>query len=249
MPSVTVVLRTQTDAGSGPQWTYLPPRLAVDPHWNDTLTQRRKQLLDVLERTGDVGYVELVCAMVEKLDFERGFFVLQNGVRALRDRGAWGVALGLFEQRHGSLAEGIGETIREIERRDALVALRSEVEDSEHRFFLALLLNIGSREQILRMIQERFECAPEQRVLQWVEELAVESEHEVRILDAAYPEDLETPVPKQLGFFLETLASCIRHERDLRKIRGKRREPGMTPELRQRLHAVLAASCLRALVV
>ena len=51
-PSVTVVLRTHSDPGTGPQFTYLPPHVALDPVHHDALTMRRKQLLDVLERTG-----------------------------------------------------------------------------------------------------------------------------------------------------------------------------------------------------
>ena len=47
-PSVTVVVRTQHDPGTGPQFNYLPPHVAVDPLHGDLLTMRRKQLLDVL---------------------------------------------------------------------------------------------------------------------------------------------------------------------------------------------------------
>ena len=50
-PSATVVVRTHTDPGTGPQFTYLPPHLAVDPFHHDALTQRRKQVLDLLEQT------------------------------------------------------------------------------------------------------------------------------------------------------------------------------------------------------
>ena len=48
-PSVTVVVRTQHDPGTGPQFNYLPPHIAMDPMHSDTLTMRRKQLLDVME--------------------------------------------------------------------------------------------------------------------------------------------------------------------------------------------------------
>ena len=48
-PSVTVVVRTHHDPGTGPQYNYLPPHIALDPIHADALTMRRKQLLDVLE--------------------------------------------------------------------------------------------------------------------------------------------------------------------------------------------------------
>src|SRR2546430_14156652 len=74
-PSVTVVVRTQHDPGTGPQLNYLPPHIAFDPHFSDTLMMRRKQLLDVLDRTEDTRFVELVMEMIADLDLERGFSV------------------------------------------------------------------------------------------------------------------------------------------------------------------------------
>src|SRR6478672_7569530 len=66
-PSVTVVVRTQHDPGTGPQLNYLPPHVAIDPHFSDTLTMRRKQLLDVLAASEDAGYAELVLEMIADL--------------------------------------------------------------------------------------------------------------------------------------------------------------------------------------
>ena len=43
--------------------------------------------------------------MIENLDFERGFFILQNGMGYLRTLGKWEEILDAFEQRHGRLAK------------------------------------------------------------------------------------------------------------------------------------------------
>ncbi len=88
-PSVSVVVRTHNDPGTGPQFNYLPPHVAVDPYASDTLTARRKELLDVLEKTGDPAYPKLVRDMIATLDFERGFFVLQSAQGHLQNLGAW----------------------------------------------------------------------------------------------------------------------------------------------------------------
>src|SRR6266853_5307367 len=69
-PSVTVVVRTHHDPGTGPQLNYLPPHMAIDPLHSDLLTMRRNQLLDVLEQVEDPGYAELVMEMIADLDFE-----------------------------------------------------------------------------------------------------------------------------------------------------------------------------------
>jgi len=62
-------MRTQHDPGTGPQFNYLPPHIAIDPHYGDTLMMRRKQLLDVLAQAEDPGYPALVMEMIADLDF------------------------------------------------------------------------------------------------------------------------------------------------------------------------------------
>ena len=84
-PSVTVVVRTHHDPGTGPQYNYLPPHIAIDPVHADALTMRRKQLLDVLETLDHPGYATLVGKMIESLDFERGFHTLFHAMDRLQD--------------------------------------------------------------------------------------------------------------------------------------------------------------------
>src|SRR3954469_16466644 len=112
-PSVTVVVRTQHDPGTGPQFNYLPPHIAIDPHFSDKLMMRRKQLLDVLEQSGESDYVELVMEMIADLDFERGFSVLHHCMGPLQQRDQWETVLRAFETKHGAIAAGVGTTLRE----------------------------------------------------------------------------------------------------------------------------------------
>ncbi len=204
-PSLTVVIRTHTDPGTGPQFTYLPPHLAVDPFHHDALTTRRKQLLDVLERLGDPSYGELVREMIATLDFERGFFILQNGVSHLRAEGEWDDLWKIFRARHGRLADLTAPTIEEIIRRDALAALRGTISEVEHRFFLALLLNVPSRAEILKIIAQKFPGSPIETVLRWAEELCAPSDFSTWIVDAEFPESLEVPIEEQPARFLAAL--------------------------------------------
>jgi len=170
-PSVTVVIRTHNDPGTEPQFTYLPPHLAVDPLHNDALTNRRKQLLDVLEQTGDPSYPQIVAEMISLLDFERGFFVLQNCVTHLNQCGSWEDVWNVFKDKHGRLSQFVLHSVEEVLRRDALVALRSVLTDAEHRFFLALLLTVLNRSEFLRLIAQRFGEDPEQTLERWISEI------------------------------------------------------------------------------
>jgi hypothetical protein len=202
-----VVIRTHHDPGSGPQFTYLPPHLAVDPFHHDALTARRKQLLDVLEKTNDMSYPELVMQMIGELDFERGFFILQNGMGCLRTSGDWNGVWKAFERKHGDLAKYVAPTLEEIVRRDGLVSRRSSVTDAEHRFFLALLLNEPPRDDLLKLISQRVSGDPIDTVLRWAEELTVSSEDSTWVLDAEFPELVTVAVEDQPACF----AAALRH--------------------------------------
>ncbi len=204
-PSLTVVVRTHNDPGSGPQFTYLPPHVAVDPFYHDALTTRRKQLLDVLEKVDDPSYADLVLEMIGQLDFERGFFILQNGMGYLRRLGQWEEALHAFQQKHGALADGVGPTLEEIVRRDGLAALRSSITEVEHRFFLALLLNLAERKSILDLVAQRFPGPPEQTILRWAEEMSDASENGTWLVDAEFPAELDIPAEAQPEAFVAAL--------------------------------------------
>lgn len=208
-PSVTVVVRTQSDPGTGPQFTYLPPHVALDPVQDDALTIRRKQLLDALERVGDPEYPELVLAMVAELDFERGFFILQNGLGYLRSLGAWDAAWQVFSDKHGSLADKVLPTLEEIIRRDGIAALRSSIEWVEHRFFLALLLNVPRRAEVLELVQQRVSGDPLETILLWAEELIEQSESSTWIIDLQFPSSIKVPQEDQSVILLEALKHFI----------------------------------------
>jgi len=233
-PSVTVVVRTHSDPGTGPQFTYLPPHVAVDPFFSDALTTRRLQLLDVLDRTAAEDYAEVVRAMVASLDYERGFFTLQNCLVALQERGEWEETWDVFAKKHGPLAAYAAPTLEEIVWRDRLVNLRGSIEDADHRFFLALLLNVPRASDILSLVAARFPGDPVTTVLAWAEELSEFSEAGTWILDAEYPageEEAGNEAP--LDRFLGTLARCLKGE--TKPTDAARRE-------------ALAQSSLRALV-
>jgi hypothetical protein len=233
-PSVTAVVRTHTAPESGPQFTYLPPAVAVDPCQSDPLNQRRLQLLDVLETSDDPALGELLCTMIEQADFERGFFILQNSLATLRAAGWWDEAWQIFRRKHGRLATGIDRTLDEIVWRDRLTGLRHRVTDPGHRFFLALLLNVPDRRQILQFVGRRFGGRPAATVLRWAEELTESSEDGTWILDAEFPASLGVPEDEQPVVFLAVLAYLV----------GGGKAP-VPPRTLRTIQAAVAASSLR----
>lgn len=243
-PSLTVVIRTHSDPGTGPQFTYLPPHLAVDPFYTDSLTSRRTQLLDVLERLEDPSYPEVVREMIADLDLERGFFILQNGLGHLRNLDEWDQTWKVFRQKHGKLANYVAPTLNEIVWRDSVVGLRSSVTEVEHRFFLALLLNTPSRTHLLKLVGQRFAGSPVQTVLRWAEELSETSEFGTLILDAGFPLGLKIAPEDQLSTFLPALGHFLHGRKTAFKVSSRT----FSAAEEKRLRDAFAASSLRALV-
>ena len=243
-PSITVVLRTQHDPGTGPQFNYLPPHVAVDPVFSDTLTLRRKQILDLFERVQDPAYSAMVGEMLEELDFERGFHILQSAMGCLRDLGTWDEVLGVFKKKHGELAEGVAPTLEEGARRDTIKAMRCTVQDPEHRFFLALLMNAPTRGDVLALVAQRFpEEPPMETVLRWAGELLEEGDYGVSILDASFPLELEIGLDEQAGLWIEALRYFMEG--------GTSDSTGLqdfSGEAVGRVRAALASSSLRVLL-
>jgi len=244
-PSITVVVRTQNDPGTSPQFNFLPPHLAVDPVFEDSLTLRRKQLLDVLEIAEDSSYPKLVRTMIAELDFERGFFILQHAMPCLQNLDEWDATLAAFSKKHGKLAAGIGATLEETVRRDFIKEMRGSITEPEHRFFLALLMNVTTRKDLLALVKKRFpKEKPTATLLRWAEELGRETDFGVAILDAHFPDTVNTLDEEQPDVFLAALQYFLE---------GGKKLPaalrGLPPARLNDLHRAFAESSLRLLVV
>ena len=212
-PSVTVVVRTQHDPGTGPQYNYLPPHVAIDPLHVDALTMRRKQLLDVLE-------------------------TLDHTMDRLQDLGEWEPALAIFQKKHGELAKGVPDTLAECHRRETISGMRYHIEDPDHRFFLALLLNVPTRDDIFAFITKRApHQAPVETILGWVEELIEPDESGAILLDATFPETFDMGDEEQC----QAVIIALRHA-----LEKDPKSKALTAEL-SGIQATLIRSCLRPL--
>jgi hypothetical protein len=74
---------------------------------------------------------------------------------------------------HGELVDLILPVLEEYTRQQNIIQRRSSITSDEHRFFLALLLNVPDREKILELVTQRYpETDPVEKILDWVEELS-----------------------------------------------------------------------------
>jgi len=239
-PSITVVIRTHHDPGTGPQYNYLPPHIAIDPLHADALTTRRKQLLDVLETLDDPGYAALVGEMMASLDFERGFSILRHSMSRIQDVGEWDAVLATFQKRHGELAKGVRDTLAECLRRETITQMRHHIGNPDHRFFLALLMNVQNRADINALISKRFpDHPPTGTILGWAEELIEYTDYGITLLDAAFPESLGVAIGAQSQLLITALKHALENGLESKTQTAEQSE----------IHAALTASCLRPLFV
>ena len=237
-PSVTVVVRTHHDPGTGPQYNYLPPHIAIDPIHADSLTMRRKQLLDVLENLDHPSYALQVNEMIESLDFERGFHTLHHAMDRLQVLGEWESVLAIFQEKHGNLAKGVPATLAENLRRETISQMRYHIDNPEHRFFLALLMNVQNSKDIQALITERYpDQSPNETILRWAEELIEPTDFGLTLLDAAFPETIEVDIDTQFDLLIDTLKHAL----------NESPESNTTTAEYPEIHAVLSGSCLRPL--
>jgi hypothetical protein len=233
-PSITVVIRTHHDPGTGPQYNYLPPHIAINPLHADSLTARRKQLLDVLEAIDDPDYGTHVNEMMGRLDFERGFNMLRHAMPRLKELNEWDEVLATFQNKHGELALGVPDTLAECLRRETISQMRHFIVNPEHRFFLALLINVQNRADILALVARRFPgSSPIDTILGWAEELVEPNDFGVTLLDAAFPETPYIDFEEQSRLLIDALKNALEGNTDENDF--------------LEIQAALSASCLRPL--
>jgi hypothetical protein len=177
--------------------------------------------------------------MVGSLDFERGFNMLRHAMPRLQQLDEWDEVLETFQKRHGELAKGVPDTLAECLRRETISQMRHYIDNPDHRFFLALLVNVQKRADICALIAERFpEQSATDTILGWADELIEVNDYGITLLDAAFPESLDIAIEEQSHFLILALKHALE---------GKSDSKTLTAELSE-IHSALAVSCLSPLV-
>jgi hypothetical protein len=188
-PSVTIVVRTPETPSAQPQFSYLPPSLAWDPHHHDPRTTRIVQAVSLLLRAGVPEAPGLIRDVVADADLETAYRVIELVSLSGARKDLSGVfdfpgreplvaeLLDLARARHGELAAPFAPVLAELRRASEIFDRRRLITSAEHRFFLALVLNFRRRAAILDMVGARFpDRDPVETILGWVRDLAATRE-------------------------------------------------------------------------
>jgi hypothetical protein len=184
-PSTTLTIRTIGLVNAQPQFRYLHPGVAIDPFCNDPAIVKRSQSADVLLGIGHSEADAIISDMLSRADLHTAFALLSTAYGHLfrhepaefqgmsHNAGSWSTLLQTARAKHGDVIAVFAKTLEESRRQMTVINYRSYVSSAELRFFLALLLNVQDRKQIMDLVQERYPNEPAlETVLNWVEELS-----------------------------------------------------------------------------
>lgn len=170
-PSVTLVARTHHDPGSPPQFRYLRPGIALHGFHYDARLPRLLQLVESVFRARLPDRLPIAARFLETADLYASILVLERLVFAARDELMQLVAL--VGRRHPDAAGLVRAAIEELRRQRLITARRASVRGPQHRFLLALLLNLEERDEILRLVAaEAPGRDPIEQIVAWVAELS-----------------------------------------------------------------------------
>lgn len=206
-PSATIVVRTDKSPLHLPQFSYEKPYLSIDPFFEESTLTKKLQMLSTLFRAGRPDADEQAIVLLERSDLQSSYTILAQLRHLLRSdqlsemfnrdasRTRFSAFLDIVAKRHGASGDAMRPVFERYDVLDEIINRRAYVKESEHRFFLALLLNVEGRERIFGLIKQRFpEADPVEKVLDWVFDLAqtrvvgIETSNALGIPDFGEPE-------------------------------------------------------------
>jgi hypothetical protein len=184
-PSATITVRTQGDIQAQPQWDYLKPYLARDPFFREEAASKKLQSLALLFGMKHPEIDRFVGDLLGASDFQTAVAILdlaykqfagdafEQAFQMRKNEGRFQAFLELARKRHGQRVDLLPPVFDELKRQEGIIQRRQFLTGAEHRFFLALLLNVPQKRLILDLVKERF---PKREALEtigeWLTELS-----------------------------------------------------------------------------
>lgn len=242
-PSATIVVRTHKSPLFQPQFSYHKPFLAIDPFFEEANTIKKMQAITALIRSKHPDTDKLIGEWLEIADFQTSFTILSNIRHFLQSnkmdeifnlgesKNRFDALLQITLERHGERANIFPKVFAHQAKVDEIVNRRSYITEPEHRFFLALLMNVEGKERIFSLVKERFpDTEPLEKVLDWTFDLA-----NTRVLGLNIPNAVGIEDFGDLDLFV--LESLLKNLSDEEAEKVLQAEYGMkiTDEVRQNL--------------
>ena len=156
-PTVTVVIRTNSEKNHLPQYSYLEPFIAYNATHGNAGVRRRVQLLRMLSATGsDKELLDAIKCLLDDVNHHYAFLYLLEAHKLIKDESKRDLFLSWAGSKHGPLAESFRVVLDTQEQRDKIRQIDEKIGPGELQFFTALLRNIPKSGEILKIIRELF---------------------------------------------------------------------------------------------
>ncbi len=197
-PSATITIRNYKTFDAAVQFSYYKPSLAYDPFFTDASLKRKLQTVKLLLGMKHPHADRLIGELVDAADFQTAYAVLEQAFEFLchrqleeivgvsRSRDRFQALLKLARRKHGEVTDLLPPVFEESWREKEISRRRGMIKGEDHRFFMALLLNVPERLTLLRLVKEKFpEEEPIDLIVGWMRELAatkIFGSHEPNVL-------------------------------------------------------------------
>lgn len=183
-PTVTLVIRTDYDRDRGPQLSYRPPHLAVDPFINDSVLERRVEALNFLLQAKPIDYFKSIDGVLADTDLEFAYHVLKSAHGHVQGMNWFEGTVELARKRFGAWTDKLLRVLDEEKRRERLGTLRKTIDDKERRFVLAVVQNVPDLKDVVALTRKRYpDRSPESVIASHVELLMTGSQTDATAID------------------------------------------------------------------
>jgi len=211
-PTVTVLIRTNSEKNHLPQYSYREPFIAYNPVHGNAGVRRRLQLLGMLSATGrDKELLDAIKCLLDDVNHHYAFLYLLEAYKLIKDEARRNLLLSWAGSKHGRLAESFRIVLDTQEQRDKIWRIDEKIGPGELQFFTALLRNIPRSSEILKVIRDRFpEEDPLTMIARWTADL---SQYDLSELDLSAP-SLTQPIRELLSGYEPSTSSQAGVNRD-----------------------------------
>jgi hypothetical protein len=196
-PTITVVIRTNSEKNHLPQYSYLEPFIAYDAVHGNAGVRRRLQLLQMLSSTGrDKELLDAIKCLLDDVNHHHALLYLLEAYKLIRDETQRNLLLSWAGSKHGRLAESFRLVLDTQEQRNKIGQIAEKIGQAELQFFTALLRNIPKSGEILKITRDRFpQEDPLTMIVKWTADL---SQYDLSDLGLSAP-SLTQPIRELLG--------------------------------------------------
>ncbi len=197
-PSATLTVRSHHAAHDAVQYDYLPPTVALDQFYEEDALSKKVQTVSLLLSMKHPEADRIIKDLLADADFHTAYAVLDTAFGFLgsnrleglfqlsKSRDRFQDLLECARRKHDRIVDLLPAVFEERQRQEDIVRRRRLIEGKDHRFFLALLLNVPERVMVLDLMKQRFpERDPVDLALKWIAELGgirIFGSHEPNVL-------------------------------------------------------------------